>query len=506
MAEKAAAINAIRNVSNWVNGQPRETTSGRSLAVFDSATGEQCASVAMSSEADAEAAVAAARAAFPAWSRTPVLKRANVMFKLRGLIERDSAEIAALLTQEHGKVLHDAHGSIQRGLEVVEFACGIPQLIKGEYSDQVGTGVDTYSMRQALGVCVGITPFNFPAMVPLWMFPLAIACGNTFILKPSEKDPSISIKWAELLKEAGLPDGVFNVVQGDSVAVNALLGDKRVAAVSFVGSTPVAEHVYKTAAANGKRVQALGGAKNHLVVMPDADMNQAADALVGAGYGSAGERCMAISAVVTVANAAEPLLEKLLPKIEALKVGAGTDNNNDMGPLISAEHRDKVRSYIDLGEAEGATLLVDGRTHEITKSPGYFLGPTLFDNATSDMRVYKEEIFGPVLTITRVDSFEAAVKLINEHEYGNGTAIFTRDGDTARDFAASIEVGMVGINVPIPVPLAFHSFGGWKRSLFGDMSIYGMEGVRFYTRLKTVTSRWPSGTKEGAVFSMPIMK
>ncbi len=506
MAEKAAAINPIRNVTNWVGGQLVETSSGRSLEVSDSATGQQCASVAMSNEADVDKAVASAKAAFPAWSRTPVLKRAAVMFKLRELIERDRAEIAALLTQEHGKVLHDAAGSIQRGLEVVEFACGIPQLLKGDFSDQVGTGVDTYSMRQALGVCVGITPFNFPAMVPLWMFPISIACGNTFILKPSEKDPSISIKWAELLKEAGLPDGVFNVVQGDHVAVNALLGDKRVAAVSFVGSTPVAEHVYKTASANGKRVQALGGAKNHLVVMPDADMDQAADALVGAGYGSAGERCMAISAIVTVGDAAEPLLEKLLPKIDALKVGPGTDNNNDMGPLITAEHRDKVRSYIDLGEEEGATLLVDGRKHEITSSPGYFLGPTLFDNATSEMRVYKEEIFGPVLTVTRVDNFADAVKLINDHEYGNGTAIFTRDGDTAREFAASIEVGMVGINVPIPVPLAFHSFGGWKRSLFGDMSIYGMEGVRFYTRLKTVTSRWPTGIRSGAEFSMPVMK
>jgi len=506
MAEKAAAINAIRNVGNWINGQMHDAGSGRSLDVFDSATGQQCASVAMSTEADVDAAVAAARAAFPAWSRTPVLRRANVMFKLRELIERDRDEIAALLTQEHGKVLHDAAGSIQRGLEVVEFACGMPQLIKGEYSDQVGTGVDTYSMRQALGVCVGITPFNFPAMVPLWMFPIAITCGNTFVLKPSEKDPSISIKWAELLSEAGLPEGVFNVVQGDHVAVNALLADKRVAAVSFVGSTPVAEHVYKTASANGKRVQALGGAKNHLIVMPDADMEQAADALVGAGYGSAGERCMAISAVVTVGNAAEPLLEKLLPKIAALKVGPGTDNNNDMGPLITAEHRDKVRSYIDLGEEEGAKLLVDGRAHEITQSPGYFLGPTLFDHATSKMRVYKEEIFGPVLTITRVDAFDQAVELINDHEYGNGTAIFTRDGDTARAFAAGIEVGMVGINVPIPVPLAFHSFGGWKRSLFGDMSIYGMEGVRFYTRLKTVTSRWPTGIRAGAEFSMPVMK
>jgi malonate-semialdehyde dehydrogenase (acetylating)/methylmalonate-semialdehyde dehydrogenase len=506
MAQKATALNAIRKVPNWINDEMRESASKRFGDVFDSATGKRCAEVVMSDEADVEAAVAAAHAAFEGWSKTPVLRRARIMFKLKELIERDHAEIAALITQEHGKVLHDASGSVQRGLEVVEFACGIPHLIKGEYNDQVGTGVDCYSMRQPLGVCVGITPFNFPAMVPLWMFPLAIACGNTFVLKPSEKDPSCSLKWAELLHEAGLPAGVFNVIQGDHVAVNSLLADERVAAVSFVGSTPVAEHVYKTASANGKRVQALGGAKNHLVVMPDADMEQAADALVGAGYGSAGERCMAISAIVAVGDSAEPLLEKLLPKIEALKVGPGTDNNNDMGPLITQEHCEKVRSYIDIGEKEGAKVVVDGRKHEITKSPGYFLGPTLFDHATKDMRVYNEEIFGPVLTITRVATFDEAIELVNDHEYGNGTAIFTRDGDAAREFANNIKVGMVGVNVPIPVPLAFHSFGGWKRSLFGDMSIYGMEGVRFYTRLKTITSRWPTGIRAGAEFSMPIMK
>lgn len=505
MAQKAEKVGAIRAVSNWINGEVREAQSDRWADVFDSATGEKCAQVVMSSEADVDVALAAAKAALPDWSSTSVLRRARVMFKLKELIERDRAEIAALITQEHGKVLHDADGSIQRGLEVVEFACGIPHLIKGEYNDQIGTGVDCYSMRQPVGVCVGITPFNFPAMVPLWMFPLAIACGNTFILKPSEKDPSCSLKWAELLTEAGLPPGVFNVVQGDHVAVNSLLNDDRVSAVSFVGSTPVAEHVYKTASANGKRVQALGGAKNHLVVLPDADMDQAADALVGAGYGSAGERCMAISAIVAVGDSAEPLLEKLLPKIEALNIGTGMDNNNDMGPLITAEHRDKVRSYIDIGEEEGATVVVDGRTHDITQSPGYFLGPTLFDHANQDMRVYNEEIFGPVLTMVRVETFDEAIKLVNDHEYGNGTAIFTRDGDAAREFANSIEVGMVGINVPIPVPLAFHSFGGWKRSLFGDMSIYGMEGVRFYTRLKTVTSRWPTGIRSGADFSMPTM-
>ena len=505
MARKASALTTVRSVPNWINGERRKSNSGRIGKVFDSATGRQCADVVMSNEADVAAAVAAAEEAFPAWSRTPVLKRARVMFRLKELIERDRAELAALITEEHGKVLHDADGSIQRGLEVVEFACGMPHLVKGEFSDQVGTGVDAFSMRQPLGVCAGITPFNFPAMVPLWMFPIAIACGNTFVLKPSEKDPGCSIRWAELLAEAGLPPGVFNVVQGDHVAVNALLEDARVAAVSFVGSTPVAEHVYRTASAHGKRVQALGGAKNHLLVMPDADMEQAADALVGAGYGSAGERCMAISAVVTVGDAAEPLLEKLLPKIEALKIGPGSDNDNDMGPLITAEHRDRVRSYIDLGEKEGAKLLVDGRAHEITKLPGYFLGPTLFDHATAEMRVYREEIFGPVLTMTRAKTFEEAVRLINDHEYGNGTAIFTRDGDAAREFASSIQVGMVGINVPIPVPLAFHSFGGWKRSLFGDTAVYGMEGVHFYTRLKTVTSRWPTGIRAGAEFSMPIL-
>lgn len=505
MAQKAEKIGEIRSVTNWIDGELKDAASDRWADVFDSATGEKCAEVVMSSEADVDAALQAAKAALPRWSRTPVLRRARIMFKLKELIERDRAEIAALITQEHGKVLHDADGSIQRGLEVVEFACGIPHLLKGEYNDQVGTGVDTYSMRQPVGVCVGITPFNFPAMVPLWMFPLAISCGNTFILKPSEKDPSCALKWAELLAEAGLPPGVFNVVQGDHVAVNSLLNDDRVSAVSFVGSTPVAEHVYKTASENGKRVQALGGAKNHLVVMPDADMDQAADALVGAGYGSAGERCMAISAIVAVGDSAEPLLEKLLPRISELKVGNGLDNSNDMGPLITAEHRDKVRSYIDIGEEEGARVVVDGRTHEITESPGYFLGPTLFDHATRNMRVYQEEIFGPVLTMIRVETFDEAIELVNEHEYGNGTAIFTRDGDAAREFSNGIQVGMVGVNVPIPVPLAFHSFGGWKRSLFGDMSIYGPEGVRFYTRLKTVTSRWPTGIRAGADFSMPTM-
>ncbi len=505
MAEKALAIDTVRNVDNWIGGRRAAAGGGKRLDVHDSATGKVCARVYVSSATEVDEAVAAASAAFPAWSATPVLKRAQVMFRLKALIERDRDEIAALITQEHGKVLHDAKGSIQRGLEVVEFACGIPQLIKGEYSPQVGSGVDSYSLRQPLGVCAGVTPFNFPAMVPLWMFPLAIACGNTFILKPSEKDPSCSLKWAELLAEAGLPEGVFNVVQGDHVAVNALLEHPQVAAVSFVGSTPVAEHVYRSGSAHGKRVQALGGAKNHLVVLPDADMEQAAAALVGAAYGSAGERCMAISAVIAVGDAAEPLLAALKPRIAALRVGPGTDNDNDMGPLITAEHRDKVRDYIGIGADEGASLVCDGREHECTRLPGYFLGPTLFDHATRDMRIAKEEIFGPVLTMLRAADFDEAVSIINEHEYGNGTSIFTRDGDAAREFAHGIQVGMVGVNVPIPVPLAFHSFGGWKRSLFGDAAVYGAEGVRFYTRLKTVTSRWPTGIRAGADFSMPVM-
>lgn len=494
-----------RKVENWIDGEISKSSSDRYEIVTDSATGEQCASVIMSTEQDVEAAIHSSREALKTWSQTPVLRRARVMFKLKELIERDKKKIAKIITQEHGKVLDDAEGSIQRGLEVVEFACGIPHLIKGEFNDQVGTGVDSFSMRQPLGICVGITPFNFPAMVPLWMFPLAIACGNTFILKPSEKDPTCANIWAELLKEAGLPDGVFNVIHGDHVAVNALLNHEEVAAASFVGSTPVAEHVYKTASEHGKRVQALGGAKNHLVVMPDADMDQVADALIGAGYGSAGERCMAISAVIAVGDSADPLLGKLLPKIDTIKIGPGNDISNHMGPLITAEHKEKVKSYIDLGEEEGAKLLVDGRSHEISNSKGYFLGPTFFDHATKDMRVYKEEIFGPVLTMLRVDSFDEAVQLINDHEFGNGTAIFTRDGDAAREFSNNIKVGMVGINVPIPVPLAFHTFGGWKRSLFGSNGVYGMEGVRFYTRLKTVTSRWPTGIRAGAEFSMPTM-
>jgi malonate-semialdehyde dehydrogenase (acetylating)/methylmalonate-semialdehyde dehydrogenase len=395
---------------------------------------------------------------------------------------------------------------VQRGLEIVEFACGIPQLLKGEYSAQVGDGVDCYSLRLPVGVCVGITPFNFPAMVPLWMFPVALACGNTFVLKPSEKDPSCANLLAELLAEAGLPDGVFNVVHGDKVAVDALLGHPDVAAVSFVGSTAVARHVYETGAAGGKRVQALGGAKNHMVVLPDADIEQAADALIGAAYGSAGERCMAISVAVAVGNAGDRLRAALIPKIEALRVAPGNEDGAQMGPLITGAHRDRVAGYIDSGASEGAELVIDGRAHEVCRSrPGFFLGPTLFDRATADMRIYRDEIFGPVLTMLRAGSFEEALALVNGHRYGNGTAIFTRSGQAAREFTARVEAGMVGVNVPIPVPMAFHSFGGWKQSLFGDANMHGVEGVRFFTRLKTVTSRWPDGAPDGADLNMPVM-
>ena len=412
-----------------------------------------------------------------------------------------------MITSEHGKVLSDAKGEIARGLEVVEFACGIPQLLKGDYTEQVGTGIDSYSVRQPLGVCVGITPFNFPVMVPMWMFPMAIACGNTFILKPSEKDPSASIFMAELLKEAGLPNGVFNVIQGDKTAVDTLLGDPRVSAVSFVGSTPIAEYVYRTATHHGKRVQALGGAKNHLVVMPDADIDQAVDALMGAAYGSAGERCMAISVGVIVGDIADRLIEKLMARISELKVGNGMLNEPDMGPLVTNAHLKKVEGYIETGIKEGATLMADGREISVAEHEnGFFLGGCLFDHVTPDMTIYKEEIFGPVLSIVRVDDFNTAVELINDHEFGNGVSLFTRDGHTAREFSSRIQVGMVGVNIPIPVPVAFHSFGGWKRSLFGDHYAYGPEGVRFYTHLKTVTTRWPSGNTGGAEFTMPVMK
>ena len=494
-------------VSNFINGQPQESRSERQGAIFNPACGKQQGSVGLSSTAECQEAIAIAERAFADWSQTPPLVRARVFFRFKELMEQHRDELAQLISREHGKVFSDAQGELTRGLEVVEFACGIPHLLKGEHSLNVGRGVDSYSMMQPVGVCAGITPFNFPAMVPLWMFPVAIACGNTFILKPSEKDPSLSLRMAELLKEAGLPDGVLNVVNGDKEVVDVLLTDPRVGAVSFVGSTPIAQYIYATASAHGKRVQALGGAKNHMVVMPDADLDQAVSALMGAAYGAAGERCMAISVAVVVGDeTADALVAKLTPLVEKLRVGPGLGQSpeNEMGPLISKEHLAKVRGYVDQGVAEGAALRVDGRT--LSHDEGYFIGGCLFDEVTPEMRIYREEIFGPVLSIVRVPDYETALRLINEHEYGNGTAIFTCDGDTARDFTARVQVGMVGVNVPIPVPMAFHSFGGWKRSIFGPLNMHGPDGVRFYTRMKTVTARWLQSLRSGAEFSMPTMK
>jgi malonate-semialdehyde dehydrogenase (acetylating)/methylmalonate-semialdehyde dehydrogenase len=493
-------------VTHWIGGRNQDGTR-RYGDVFNPATGERARAVALGGAAEIDAAVRAAAAAFPDWAATPPLLRARIMFKFKELLDREVDSLAKLITSEHGKVLSDAKGEVTRGMEVVEFACGIPQLLKGEFSENVGRGIDSWSSRQPLGVCAGITPFNFPAMVPMWMFPVAIACGNTFVLKPSERDPSASLRIAELLKQAGLPDGVFNVVQGDKEAVDALLTHPLVAAVSFVGSTPIAEYIYRTAAEHGKRVQALGGAKNHMLVMPDADLDQATDALMGAAYGSAGERCMAVSVAVTVGSAGDRLIDKLAPRVRALKVGPGTDPEAEMGPLVTKQHLEKVRGYVDLGVKEGAKLVVDGRGLKLQGyENGFFLGGCLFDEVRPEMRVYKEEIFGPVLSVVRAKDFAEAVRLIDAHEYGNGTAIFTRDGDAAREFANRIQAGMVGVNVPIPVPMAFHSFGGWKRSLFGDMAVHGPEGVRFYTRLKTVTARWPTGLRAGAEFVMPTMK
>jgi malonate-semialdehyde dehydrogenase (acetylating)/methylmalonate-semialdehyde dehydrogenase len=492
---------------HFVGGRKAEGRSGRFGPVFNPSTGEQAARVPLASAEEAREAVAAAKKAFPEWAAQTPLARARVMFRYTELIERNMDRLATLISSEHGKVKADAIGSVMRGLEVVEFACGVPHLLKGEYSDNVGRGLDMYSMRQPLGVCVGITPFNFPAMAPMWMYPIAVACGNAFILKPSEKDPSTALLLAELMLEAGAPAGVLNVLNGDKVAVDALLADPDVAAVSFVGSTPIAQHVYETCARHGKRVQAMGGAKNHMVVMPDADMGQAVDALMGAAYGSAGERCMSVSVAVAVGQAGDALLERLKPRVEALKVGPSLDPESEMGPLVTREHLAKVKGYVDLGVQVGATLAVDGRDFRLQGyENGYFMGGTVFDRVTPEMRIYKEEIFGPVLSVMRAPDFEAALKLPSEHEFGNGVAIFTRDGDAARDFANRVQVGMVGVNVPIPVPLAFHSFGGWKRSAFGDMNQHGPEGVRFYTRVKTVTSRWPTGMRAGAEFVMPTLR
>ncbi|MGB7181063.1 MAG: CoA-acylating methylmalonate-semialdehyde dehydrogenase [Burkholderiaceae bacterium] len=502
-----SAVDAAQ-VAHWIGGKlVAGESGGRSAPVFNPALGRPVREVALASAAMVDKAVQAAAAAFPAWAATPPLRRARVMFKFKELIEKHADELAEAISIEHGKVFSDAHGEVTRGLEVVEFACGIPQLMKGEFSEDVGTGIDLIAMRQPLGVCTGITPFNFPAMVPMWMFPVALACGNTFVLKPSERDPSASLILARLLTEAGLPDGVFNVVHGDKEAVDALLTHPKISGVSFVGSTPIARYVHDTASQAGKRVQALGGAKNHLVVMPDADIDQTVDALIGAAYGSAGERCMAVSVAVAVGDIADTLIARLKEKVPAIRIANGMADGAEMGPLVTRTHLDKVRGYVDAGVAEGADLVVDGRSVTVAGyEDGFFLGGCLFDNVTPEMSIYKDEIFGPVLSVVRVDSFDEALRLVNEHEFGNGAAIFTRDGDSAREFSSKAQIGMIGVNVPIPVPMAFHSFGGWKSSLFGDHHMHGPEGVRFYTRYKAVTQRWPTGIRAGAEFVMPTMK
>ncbi len=498
-------------LSHWVGGRTVAGRSGRQSDVFNPATGQVSGRVDLANAAEVDAAVAAARAAFPAWADTPPLRRARVMFKFLELLNRERDALARLITAEHGKVFTDAQGEVTRGIEIVEFACGIPQLLKGDYTDQVSTGIDNWTMRQPLGVVAGITPFNFPVMVPMWMFPVAIACGNTFVLKPSPIDPSASLRMAELLKEAGLPDGVFNVVQGDKEAVDALLDHPDVKAVSFVGSTPIANYIYETGARHGKRVQALGGAKNHMVVMPDADIDQAVDALIGSAYGSAGERCMAISVAVLVGDVADKIMPKLVERTKTLKVLDGTNLAAEMGPIVTDAARQRITGYIDAGVAEGAKLLVDGRRFDGQVAGagcegGFWLGGTLFDHVTTGMKIYKEEIFGPVLACVRAPDFASAVDMINAHEFGNGVSCFTRDGNVAREFARRIQVGMVGINVPIPVPMAWHGFGGWKKSLFGDMHAYGEEGVRFYTKQKSVMQRWPESIGKGAEFVMPTSK
>src|SRR6188508_1454572 len=496
----------VTRISHWIDGQRVEGTSGRSGPVYNPATGEQSGEVDFASAEEVDAAVGAARRALEGWRTMSLSRRTELFFRIRELVHDHSDDLARLLTLEHGKVLSDAKGEVARGLEVIEFCCGIPELLKGGYSEQASTGIDVYSIRQPLGVVAGITPFNFPAMVPMWMWAPAIACGNTFVLKPSEKDPPASIFTAELLKEAGLPDGVFNVVHGDKVAVDGLLTHPDVHAISFVGSTPIAKYIYETAARGGKRVQALGGAKNHAVVLPDADLEFTADALIGAAYGSAGERCMAISAVVAVGAAADPLVALLKKKAEAIMVGPGEKEGVDMGPLVTRQHRDKVASYVDQGIKEGAKLVVDGRGQKVPgHENGFFLGTTLFDNVKPEMKVYQDEIFGPVLVVLREKTLEDAIALVNRNPYANGTAIFTESGGAARRFENEIQVGMVGVNVPIPVPVAFYSFGGWKGSLFGDLHVHGMEGVKFYTRTKVITSRWPHQDTPAPGLNMPTL-
>ena len=501
----------VTSIAHFISGQTTAGTSTRAQDVFNPATGAVTGRVHLANVQDVAQAVASAQAAFPAWADTPPLRRARVMFKYLELLNQNRDTLARMITAEHGKVFTDAQGEVTRGIDIVEFACGIPQLLKGDFTDQVSTGIDNWTLRQPLGVVAGVTPFNFPVMVPMWMFPVAIACGNTFVLKPSPLDPSPSLLMAELLKQAGLPDGVFNVVQGDKEAVDALVEHPDVKAISFVGSTPIANSLYENGARHGKRVQALGGAKNHMVVMPDADIEQAVDALIGAAYGSAGERCMAISVAVLVGNVAEKLMPLLLEKTKALKVLNGTNLDAEMGPIVTDAAKKRITGYIDAGIAEGAKLLVDGRQFDGAKAGagcdnGFWLGGTLFDNVTTDMKIYKEEIFGPVLSCVRVKDFGEAVQIINDHEFGNGVSCFTRDGNVAREFSRRIQVGMVGINVPIPVPMAWHGFGGWKRSLFGDMHAYGEEGVRFYTKQKSIMQRWPESTPKGAEFVMPTSK
>ena len=497
----------MKKINHFINGQEYISKSDRFGDIFNPASGEKIGSVSFANKDDVALAIQNASDAQKKWAATPPLARSRVMFKFKELILRDMDKLALELTNEHGKILSDSVGSLTRGMEVVEFACGIPHLLKGEFSENVGTEIDSWSTRQPLGVCVGISPFNFPAMVPMWMFVMSIACGNSFILKPSEKDPTVPYMMGDILKEAGLPDGVFNVVNGDKEAVDLLITDPKVESVSFVGSTPVAEYIYHTSSKHNKRVQSLGGAKNHMIVMPDADLDQVVDGLIGAGYGSAGERCMALSVAVAVGDVGDKLIKKLTPRVQSLKVGPGTDPEVEMGPLISKQHLDKVTSFVDRGAQEGADLLVDGRSISLQGyENGYFIGGCLFDNVQENMSIYKEEIFGPVMSVVRKPTFNDALDLVNSHEFGNGTTIYTRDGDTARAFANQCKIGMVGVNVPIPVPMAFHSFGGWKRSLFGDHAMHGMDGVRFFTRLKTVTSRWPTGIRQGAEFTIPTMK
>lgn len=493
---------------HFIGGKAVKSTSGREQDVFQPLDGTVRAKVALGSKAELDAAVANAKAAQPAWAATNPQRRARIFMKFLELVARDNDALAELLAREHGKTIPDAKGDIQRGVEVVEFALGIPHLMKGEYTEGAGPGIDLYSIRQPLGVVAGITPFNFPAMIPMWKFAPAIACGNAFILKPSERDPGVPMKLAELMMEAGLPAGILNVVNGDKEVVDAILDHPDIAAVGFVGSSSIAQYIYGRGCSNGKRVQCFGGAKNHMIVMPDADMDQAVDALIGAGYGAAGERCMAVSVAVPVGKAtADKLVEKLIPRVESLKIGPSTDPSADFGPLVTRQALERVRGYVDLGIEEGAKLVVDGRGFKMQGyENGFYLGGCLFDEVTPDMRIYKEEIFGPVLSVVRAHDFEEAVRLPSEHEYGNGVAIFTRDGDAAREFAARVNVGMVGINVPIPVPVSYYTFGGWKKSGFGDLNQYGPDSVRFYTKTKTVTQRWPSGVKEGAEFAMPTMK